>query len=202
MKLRKPLYFLMCLSSVAIAAYAVVAYAAFPLGSLVHPDMRTNFEQHRAIVYTHIFASCLALLIGPFQFSTQLRAIFPIWHRRLGKIYLCLGVLLGGVSGLVMANTAYGGIASNLGFGILALLWLYTGLSAYRSIRIGDINAHQRWMIRNFALSLAALSLRIYLPLILIFGLSFSFWYPIISWLCWVPNLIIAEWLFNRSLSD
>jgi hypothetical protein len=54
-------------------------------------------------------------------------------------------------------------------------------------------------MIRNFALSLAAVTLRNELPLML-FALHWSFHvsYITVSWLCWVPNLLIAEWMIHR----
>ncbi|WP_395007222.1 DUF2306 domain-containing protein [Undibacterium sp.] len=198
---KKILFGLMLSLSLGVAAYATIVYAAFPLGSLVHPEMKTNFENHRLAIYLHIFASSLALLIGPFQFSKRLRVSRPQLHRLLGKIYLGLGVLLGGLAGLFMAAFAYGGLTSNLGFGILAVLWLFTGARAYLAIRQGDIVSHQQWMIRNFSLTLAAVALRIYLPMSMVLGLPFELCYPIISWLCWVPNLIIAEWIFNRPLS-
>lgn len=198
---KKALHGLMLILCIGIAAYAIVAYAAFPLGALVHPDMKTNFENHRLMVYLHIFASSIALLIGPLQFTKKLRISRPRLHRALGKVYLSVGVLLGGVAGLLMAGLAYGGLGSNLGFGILAVLWLYTGARAYWAIRQGDVVTHQRWMIRNFSLTLAAVTLRIYLPLSLVFAWPFDIAYPIISWLCWLPNLLIAEWLYNRPIS-
>lgn len=198
---KKALHGLMLILCTGIAAYAIVAYAAFPLGALVHPDMKTNFENHRLMVYLHIFASSIALLIGPLQFAKRLRVSRPRLHRALGKIYLSVGVLLGGVAGLLMAGLAYGGLGSNLGFGILAVLWLYTGVRAYWAIRHGDILMHQRWMIRNFSLTLAAVTLRIYLPLSLVFGWPFDIAYPIISWACWLPNLLLAEWIYNRPAS-
>lgn len=198
---QKFLYGLMLALCIGIAGYAVIAYAALPLGSLVHPDMKTNFENHKLMVYLHIFASSIALLIGPLQFSKKLRANKPRLHRTLGKVYLSVGVLLGGIAGLLMAVFAYGGLGSNLGFGILAVLWLYTGARAYWAIRHGDVLTHQRWMIRNFSLTLAAVSLRIYLPLTLVFGWPFDIAYPIISWLCWLPNLLLAEWIYNRPVS-
>lgn len=198
---KKALHGLMLILCIGIAAYAIVAYAAFPLGALVHPDMKTNFENHRLMVYLHIFASSIALLIGPLQFTKKLRISRPRLHRALGKVYLSVGVLLGGVAGLLMAGLAYGGLGSNLGFGILAVLWLYTGARAYWAIRHGDVVTHQRWMIRNFSLTLAAVTLRIYLPLSLVFAWPFDIAYPIISWLCWLPNLLLAEWLYNRPIS-
>ena len=52
---------------------------------------------------------------------------------------------------------------------------------------------HRAWMIRSFALTFAAVTLRIYLPLIPLTDMPFIEGYRAISFLCWVPNLVIAE---------
>ena len=49
-------------------------------------------------------------------------------------------------------------------------------------------------MIRSYALTYAAVTLRIYLPLSLMAALPMQAAYPAIAWLCWVPNLLVAEW--------
>ncbi len=85
-----------------------------------------------------------------------------------------------------------------MGFGLLAVLWLFTTANAYRHIRLGDRVAHRRWMIRSYALTFAAVTLRIYLPLSQVAGLPFDPAYQTISWFCWVPNLIVAEWIILR----
>ncbi len=184
--------------SVAVAGYAVVAYAFLPLGAAVHPDIRGSFEAHRAGIFLHVFAASAALFLGPFQFWTALRVRRPVLHRWSGRIYLGAGVLVGGLAGLYMAAFAYGGLAGKLGFGCLAVAWLYTGLRAYLAIRAGDVAAHRRWMVRNFALAFGAVTLRLWLPLSLVAGIAFEVAYPVVAWLCWVPNLVVAEWLFNR----
>jgi hypothetical protein len=91
-----------------------------------------------------------------------------------------------------MATFAFGGIVSKLGFASLAVLWLYTGLRAFLAIRRGEVSEHRRWMVRNFSLTLAAVTLRILLPLSGIAGIPFEVAYPAIAWLCWVPNLLVA----------
>ncbi len=48
-------------------------------------------------------------------------------------------------------------------------------------------------MIRSWALTFAAVNLRLYLGIAFAMGLAFSDSYPVISFLCWVPNLIAAE---------
>lgn len=186
------LYFL----TFGVAAYALFAYAYFPLGSLVHPDMRINFNAHQLGIYTHIFASAIALLLGPLQFSQKLRNSRPHLHRWLGRIYLSVGVGLGGLAALYMSVFAFGGLAAKLGFAGLAVAWLWTGFCAYRAIRRGAVHAHRHWMIRNFSLTLAAVTLRIYLPSSMLASIPFEIAYPIIAWLCWVPNWLVAEYWY------
>ena len=72
-----------------------------------------------------------------------------------------------------------------------------TGLRAYLAIRSGEVAPHRRWMVRNFALTFAAVTLRLYLPVSMISGVRFELAYPAIAWLCWLPNLIAAELLLN-----
>ena len=115
------------------------------------------------------------------------------WHRFLGKTYLA-AVLCSGAAALYIAMFANGGIVSVVGFGGLAMAWLFTTAQAYIAIRKKEIDSHQYWMIRSYALCFAAVTLRIWLPLFQL-GLHMDFMeaYRIIAWLCWVPNLIVAE---------
>lgn len=185
------------LLSLGVAGYALVMYTVVPLGKFLHPDMRAAFEANRAVVYVHVFASSVALILGPFQFMEKFRARRLNLHRWMGRIYLGVGVLLGGLAGLHMAFFAYGGIVSQLGFGALAVAWLYTGLRAYLAIRAKDVVAHRRWMLRNFALAFGAVTLRLWLPGSVAAGVPFELAYPAIAWLCWVPNLVVAEYLLK-----
>jgi len=48
-------------------------------------------------------------------------------------------------------------------------------------------------------LTFAAVTLRIWLPLFQYgFGMDFVTAYVIIAWLCWVPNIIWAQWKVKR----
>jgi uncharacterized membrane protein len=187
--------------SISVAAYAVVAYAFLPLGTTVEPGMRAGFAAHSAGVYLHAFAASTALLLGPLQFSAGFRRDHARIHRWLGRVYLGIGVLVGGFSALYLAQFAYGGLAARIGFGALGLAWLYTGLRAFLAIRSGAVAEHRRWMIRNFALTFAAVMLRLYVPAAIAAGADFERAYAVIAWLCWVPNPFVAEWLSNRSQS-
>jgi uncharacterized membrane protein len=181
---------LMLILSIGVAGYAFAFLAIENLGS---SDLKTKFATIPFAAYSHILGGAVALALGSFQFSSRLRQRFLVGHRWLGRVYLA-GILFGGIGGLVLAFYSDGGMITHWGFGLLAVAWLFTGMQAYRAIRAGRINKHRAWMIRNFALTLAAVMLRIYLPLFAMTGMEFIASYRIISWLCWVPNLLVAEW--------
>lgn len=190
------LYFL----TFSVVLYSVLSYSYLPLGELVNSEMKANFQTQSIGIYSHIFASTIALVLGPFQFSVKFRKKHLKIHRWLGRIYL-VSVLIGGISGLYMAQYAFGGYVSQLGFSVLAILWLYSGFKAYLAIYRGNIVEHKKWMIKNFSLTFAAVTLRLYLTIFMISGVEFSVVYPIIAWLCWVPNLVLAELWHNRVIN-
>jgi hypothetical protein len=158
------------------------------------------YMAHHAMLMAHIVTSMLAILIGPFQFLPKLRTgrLLKV-QRWLGRVYL-LSILFGGLSGLYMAQFGYGGLITELGFAALAILWLYSGYMAYMQIRNKDIEGHRQWMIRNYALTFAGTMLRVWVPIFVGgVGIDFVMAYRAIAWLCWVPNLLVAEWIIRRS---
>ena len=52
---------------------------------------------------------------------------------------------------------------------------------------------HRRWMVRSLAMTFAAVTLRIYMPLAGVLGFDLMRAYPAIAWLCWVPNAVLVE---------
>jgi uncharacterized membrane protein len=154
-----------------------------------------HFSRYILLLRLHIAGGIGAVLAGPWQFSQRLRTRALNVHRWTGRFYL-LEVALGSIAGFGMALVSQEGLPTHLGFGILAVLWFATGLQAYRRVLSGNIEAHRQWMIRNFALTLAAVTLRHYLPFMLfVLHWPFARAYITVSWLCWVPNLLIAEWM-------
>jgi uncharacterized membrane protein len=158
-----------------------------------------NSSLYLTAFYTHIFLGGLALLSGFTQFFKKLRTKRLGLHRTLGKVYI-ISVMLSGIAGLGIAFFADGGLIASTGFAILALLWLFTTSKAYTSIRNKKIDKHQQWMIRSYALCFAAVTLRIYLPLFLgVLKMEFIPAYKIIAWLCWAPNILVAELFIIRN---
>jgi hypothetical protein len=156
-------------------------------GDLLH-DKLWNFA-----FYQHILFGAIAMLTGWSQFSKRMRSKSLNIHRTLGKTYIIV-VLLSGTAGFYLAMFANGGLIANLGFSGLALGWLTTTILAYLYIRRKHFDEHQYWMIRSYAFCWAAVTLRIWIPVFqMTTDLEFITAYKIISWLCWVPNIVVAE---------
>ncbi|VAW44090.1 hypothetical protein MNBD_GAMMA02-1155 [hydrothermal vent metagenome] len=147
---------------------------------------------------THFIAGGLALALTPFQLSQKFRNLSKNLHRTVGMFYV-LCVLIGGITGLIMALNASGGWVAKLGFFNLAVAWLViTTLAFYYAFK-GDISKHRRWIYRSVAVTAAAITLRLFLGIGLgVLQLPFFTVYVPASWLCWILNLMLCEWLLYR----
>ncbi|MER6386113.1 DUF2306 domain-containing protein [Streptomyces sp. NPDC001250] len=202
------------LSSLAVAGYFTGQYAQGTLDSLAHQhvglaeDYASRAWPIQLAFYLHITSAGLSLALGPWQFSRRLRSRLPLVHRAVGRIYLA-GVAIGSVSALVMSLFSSVGLLGFFGFGSLAVLWGWTAWRGYRAIRGRDIPGHQAWMIRNFALTYAAVTLRSWFGALILAQIPFVHGtdpfpailreaYAPLPFLCWLPNIVIAEFMIRR----
>lgn len=151
--------------------------------------------------YGHILLGGLALFVGWAQFSKKLRNANIKMHRNVGKVYI-VSVMISGICGVYIAFNATGGLIASLGFICLGLIWLFTTIKAYIAVRNKDISLHKGFMIYSYAACFAAVTLRIWLPILNIIFEDFTIAYRIVAWLCWVPNLIFAFfWVRKRGFT-
>jgi len=152
----------------------------------------------RTAFYVHITGGMVALIIAPFQFLKPLRRNRMTLHRNLGKAYIGSILFVAGPSGLFMAFYAEGSWFSKMGFLIMSLLWIWTTFRAYETVRNRDIAGHIRWITRSVALTMAAVTLRFYVP-IASAGLHWDHAFVVESsaWVSWIPNLLVAEILIR-----
>jgi hypothetical protein len=191
--------------------WAVLTLLCFATAALVSPYLSFNpavyFDEQRAVYLQrevtlglHISGAMLALLVGPFQFLPRLRRGHARVHRTLGVIYLCAATV-GGLGGLGMAPTAYTGAVASAGFAAMGVCWLACTWIGFGMIMRGRVADHRRWMIRSFAVVLGGVTLRLVLGTYSAVEGSVGSWLPfetvyvVTSWLCWVPNLLIALWI-------
>jgi uncharacterized membrane protein len=143
--------------------------------------------------HAHITCGGITLLAGWTQFVNSWRERYRKLHRAVGKFYILM-VCVSGSAGVFIAPLATTGWIAGMGFGCLGMIWLYVTFKAYQRVRQGDIEGHQRMMVYSYSACCAAVTLRLWLPLLLgLLRLDFSYAYPLVAWLCWVPNLLVAR---------
>jgi uncharacterized membrane protein len=203
-RLAGPGWVIMVLACVYIAIFFASRYLTFD-PDVYFTQQREAYLEHEFALGVHVLSGMLALLIGPFQFVGRLRRRFVRVHRFMGATYVGSATALG-VSGLILAPTAYTGLVASAGFTVLGLAMLFTTWTAVRMILAGRYAEHRRWMIRSFSLIMAGVMLRVWVPIYDglaaagIVDFSFETAYAGIAWLCWVPNMLLAIWLTRHRI--
>lgn len=146
--------------------------------------------------YMHVTTGGLVLVSGSLQLVPFVRQTFLQFHRKIGKVYSWIILLFTAPSGMVMAFYANGGPLAKLGFALLAALWWYFTFRGYRYAVRRKIESHQIFMIRSYALTFAALTLRLYSFFFVLLGFKGELAYNVIVWLSWVPTLMVVEIAF------
>lgn len=178
-------------------AIAIFSYRYLPRLEPRNPAILANLFAHPWLDL-HILGAATALLLGSFQFIAPLRARWAKGHRWIGRIY-AISCIIGGAGGLVLALGSTAGPVATAGFGGLAVLWIAVNILGWRAALARRLAEHRRWMIRSWALTLAAVTLRLYLLALPLLDVAMIDGYRAIAFLCWIPNLIVAE-LYARDV--
>lgn len=161
-----------------------------------------TYAYYLPLFFVHVWASVLVLPAGFSQFSGRLRRRTPVIHRRIGWLYAGVVLGLAAPSGLVIGWHANGGPSSRLAFILLAIAWWVSTVAAVITARKKVWTAHREWMIRSFALTLSAITLRAWKwAIVAVFAPPPMDTYRLVAWLGWIPNLLIAEWLIRGKRS-
>lgn len=157
-----------------------------------------KFKQHPLLLYLHITGMGTALAIGGLQFVPMLRRRKPRLHRAVGRVYMpaaLVGSLAGGI--FAVSLPAEPGLPAVLAIvGVASTTFAFTALGALRLWQ-GDYLAHGEWMIRSYSQTLSGTTLRMMIPLMDHAGLPWHENYLTALWMCWVPNLFVAELLIH-----
>lgn len=159
----------------------------------IKPD-EIQLKHYQIAFFAHVYSSIVVHLAGITQFSAYIRKRFTKLHRFLGLTYVFGVLLFASPSGLVMGYYANGEIVAQFSFSVLAILWFFFTCQAFISAVKKDWVKHQNYMLRSYALTLSAISLRL-----LKWGISNTFelppmdTYQIVSIAGWIFNLLIIE---------
>lgn len=170
-----------------------VQFLAFKQDYVHHVVWKTAF-------YIHVFSAVTALLAGFTQFSPELLRDNPQVHRLIGKIYVANILFINFPAGVIMGICANGGWLGKIAFLLLDVLWFLFTWKAYVCVKKKRYAEHKNYMIRSFALTFSAITLRTWkLILSSLFAIDLAELYVIDAWLGFVPNLIIAEMIIRKN---
>jgi hypothetical protein len=177
-----------------------------PAQSRIAP--RPGYALHYPLLWAHIMFGSIALVTACLQIWPWLRRRHPAVHRWSGRVYLCGGVLPGGLVVLGVAPVSSTGPVSAVGNTALALLWLATGIAGWRAARQRRYGDHRAWMLRSVALTFSIVVNRawivVFLALFVALGSSLDDPATITAaasasvWSSWVVNLLVVEWFVLR----
>lgn len=158
-----------------------------------------NITAWKIAFYIHVFTSIFCLLAGFTQFSKFVLINYKKLHKLMGKIYVFNILIVNFSAALIMAYYANGFLPSKIAFFILDILWFWFTLKAFLEIKKGNIKKHKEYMIRSYALTFSAITLRTWkLVLSSTFTIDPVTLYMIDAWLGFVPNLLVAEFIIRN----
>lgn len=155
-------------------------------------------QEYLYFFYAHVYTSIFVLMSG---FLAIIRKDFGLknFHKNVGKIYIFLILFLAAPSGIYMGVFANGGIYSKISFVILGCLWWFSTFKAFQLARQKKFKEHKQWMWRSFALTISAITLRMWKVIIVyLFHPNPMGVYQIIAWMGWIPNIILIEYLITK----
>jgi hypothetical protein len=197
---KRTLYFIILVLALSLA-FNALSYVNFDphYGFLRLKEKAIATGWYLPFYYSHVLLGGLILIIGLFQIYPDSHKRFRRTHRIAGYVYVMGILFFAAPGGLVMSLFIGRGSLVLVSFLLQSLLWFYFTAVAFNRIRNGDIGEHQHYMWRSYALTFAAITLRVY-----IFFTSWSMdlshpsSYATLAWLSWVPNLLFVEWYIRR----
>ncbi len=162
-----------------------------------------RYKSMSLVLIPHAIFGLIALVIGPFQFSTTLRKNNIQLHKKLGKIYII--AILSGTPFAILLNIYHRipGADETFVFENItqALVWAITATMAWVAASRRQITIHKMWAARSYGMTLVFVLSRIYNPMQLfmkntdINDFSHFLWFMIVFALI-VPDLLV----FNKEL--
>ena len=153
MKLLKTIL-LICIGIIAI--YFVIDRALPYIFNFNIEQYEDYYWPNKWWLFGHLVGGMIALILGPFQFSTPFRNRFIKTHRILGILFI-LAIIIASLSSIYMSFVVAPqvNVSWSISLFVLGVVWLVSVLMAYRAIMLKRIPQHREWMIRTYIITLA-----------------------------------------------
>jgi uncharacterized membrane protein len=152
----------------AVGILALVGVAASATHYIQEP-YNPGFLRFPTVVALHVVLGGVYLALAPFQFVKRIRSRHLAYHRRIGRLLVAIGVMVGATALFMGFVIPKGGSPERVVIGLFGTLFLFALVKGFLHIRAGRVSLHREWMIRAFAIGLAIATARlIFFPALLI----------------------------------
>jgi uncharacterized membrane protein len=150
-----------------LALVGTGASATFYLREPANP----GFLGFPTIVALHVVLGALYLVFAPFQFVKRIRSRHLGYHRRMGRVLVAVGLVVGVTALFIGLVIPFSGWAERVLIGLFGSLFLFALGKGFVHIRAGRVALHREWMIRAFAIALAIATQRVvFIPSLFVVG--------------------------------
>lgn len=130
----------------------VFLYIDYPM----YHAYRLQVIADRGLLIPHALCGTVALMAGPFQFSSRVRQRHLTLHRIIGRMYF-ISVIIGSFTGIALAA----GRPGLPGTAMQAAAWIVCTTAAMIAARNRQIMVHRQWMARSYAVTFTFVSTRV-----------------------------------------
>ena len=168
----------------------------------IAPYIYGNLEARKVAekpwLIVHFLSAACTLFLGPLQFWPFFRERFKKWHRVSGRFYIVGSVISATTVFFILLNYPLPGSIPSLA--LLAIIWIFTTVTAFYFAIKKNFKQHKHFMIRSYVCGLAFIFIRL-LPMIDDYTGFFGFMqneevrFTVYEWICWVYPLLITEFI-------
>jgi len=148
----------------ALMTLSVIRYSEYPI--FRQATERAYIRTIPFLIIPHAVCGVVALLLGPFQFSSRMRRRYTRVHRVLGRVYVG-SVFIAASLAMVLANQRHRPDSAHFcaATRIQAAAWIITTAAALVTARNRQIEQHREWMVRSYAVTFTFIGTRLFSPL-------------------------------------
>ena len=139
------------------------------IGPFLREPANLGFLDFPTIVALHVVLGAFYLMFAPFQFVRRIRSRHLGYHRRMGRVLVALGLVVGATALFMGLVIPFSGWAERVLIALFGSLFLFALAKGFVHVRAGRVALHREWMIRAFAIALAIATQRlIFVPSLLV----------------------------------
>src|SRR5918998_6096891 len=154
-----------------VVGFLVIVGVGASVAHYLQEPYNPGFLDFPTVVALHVVLGGVYLALAPFQFVRRIRSRHLVYHRRVGRLLVAVGAVVG-VTALFMGLVIpFSGWGERVLIGLFGGLFLFALGKGFVHVRAGWVAPHREWMIRAFAVALAIATQRlIFIPSLLVVG--------------------------------